>query len=89
MKHAFTDNKTNSQIIVGYETDGPDWRLSIADNGVGKSNDVPTKAGLGTNIVNALARQLNARVEVVSSVGGTTLSVVHTAPLHATEGPSS
>ena len=48
--------------------DGTDWMLSIADNGVGKSvkgaSDV--KAGLGTSIVQALAKELDASVEIAT-----------------------
>jgi chemotaxis protein methyltransferase CheR len=55
--------------------------LSIADNGVGKKpNDdvLQAKGGLGTSIVQALAQQLAARVEVTTSANGTTLALHHT-----------
>ena len=46
---------------------------------MGKSPDgaVDVKAGLGTSIVQALAKELDARVEVVSGRGGTTISISH------------
>jgi two-component sensor histidine kinase len=35
------------------------------------------KSGLGTSIVNALAQQLDAKVEVLCGAGGTAVSVSH------------
>jgi two-component sensor histidine kinase len=48
------------QQIVTYEVTGTDWKLSIADNGMGKPKCGSPKVGLGTSIVNALANQLDA-----------------------------
>src|SRR5258707_13931432 len=44
------------------------WKLSVADNGIGKRTYAfaQARAGLGTSIVKALAQQLDARVEVSS-----------------------
>ncbi len=52
-------------VDVTYEIDGTDWKLAIADNGVGKSTQAGTDgdAGLGTTIVKSLAKQLGATVE--------------------------
>ena len=63
--------------MVSYEINGADWKLSVSDNGVGVSTGdwPPAKTGLGTAIVNALAAQLNARVDTVSGPTGTTISV--------------
>ena len=79
LKHAFPDNKTNRQIAVGFDVAGTNWKLSVADNGIGAPVGVfaQAKAGLGTSIVNALAQQLEARVEVLSGPQGTTVSVAH------------
>lgn len=79
LKHAFPQAHTDGRIVVAYDTNGSDWTLSIADNGVGKPPDgaVDVKAGLGTSIVQALAKELDARVDVVSSRGGTTISISH------------
>ena len=81
LKHAFPSGKQDGRIVVAYEIDGSNWKLSIADNGAGKPVNGPAvaKAGLGTSIVNALAQQLDAHVEVVSGPGGTTVAVVHAA----------
>jgi two-component sensor histidine kinase len=57
------------------------WKLSIADNGIGRPDGVfaQAKTGLGTSIVKALAHQLGAQVETVASPKGTTVSVTHAA----------
>ncbi len=81
-KHAFRSGKMDGQIVVAYESTGAAWKLSIADNGMGIAIPVflGTKAGLGTSIVNALAQQLDAQVDVVSSERGTKVSITHTHP---------
>ena len=40
LKHAFPGDKTKGQITVTYSRAGTDWKLSIADNGAGKSEGV-------------------------------------------------
>jgi two-component sensor histidine kinase len=78
LKHAFPD-KRSGRIIVDYRTRGSDWTLSVNDDGVGfPQNSENAKAGLGTSIVQALARQLDAHVDVSSKSSGTTISIVHT-----------
>ena len=55
------------------------WTLSVGDNGVGMPEDpANAKPGLGTGIVEALARQLNARVRVSDGKPGTDVSIIHT-----------
>ena len=56
-----------------------DWRLTISDNGIGKP-DVKaseSKGGLGTSLVQALAKQLDARVDIASDDHGTAVSLTH------------
>ncbi len=79
LKHAFPGDKTAGHIIVGYETAGSDWKLSVSDDGIGKPDGVfaQPKSGLGTGIVKALSQQLKAKVETESGHGGTTVSVTH------------
>src|SRR6202451_1161360 len=80
LKHAFPDgNKSDHQITVRFEVAGSNWKLSVADNGIGAPVGVfaQAKSGLGTSIVNALAQQLEARVDVLSSPQGTNVSVTH------------
>jgi two-component sensor histidine kinase len=63
---------------VTYEISGTDWKLSVSDNGVGKSDaTVRSKGGLGTGIIKALAKQLDAQVETLTGPRGTTVSVTH------------
>lgn len=78
LKHAFNAKTTDGQITVSYDVSGTDWKLSVADNGVGRPDGVfaQPKTGLGTGIVNALAEQLNAKVETLSGPQGTTVSVI-------------
>jgi two-component sensor histidine kinase len=65
-------------IKVDYQPRGPNWALSVGDNGVGMpAEPQQAKAGLGTSIVEALARQLNAHVSVAAAKPGTTVSVAH------------
>ncbi len=80
LKHAFPRADTKGQIIITYQINGTDWELSVADDGVGKQDGVfaQAKTGLGTGIVKALARGLDAKVETLSGTGGTTVSVTHT-----------
>jgi two-component sensor histidine kinase len=78
LKHAFPDNRPG-KILVDYQSQGPNWRLSVADDGVGMpSGPAKAVAGLGTSIVEALARQLHAGVRVADAKTGTAVSIVHT-----------
>lgn len=79
LKHAFTPETKDGKIAVSYEVSGTDWRLSVVDNGVGKPDGVfaQPKTGLGTGIVKALAKQLDANVETLSGSRGTTVSITH------------
>jgi two-component sensor histidine kinase len=79
LKHAFPQNKTDGRIVVAYDTSGSGWTLSIADNGVGKPHEgaADAKSGLGTSIVQALAKELDASVNFVSDPHGTTVSITH------------
>jgi two-component sensor histidine kinase len=36
LKHAFNVDTKDGQITVSYQVSGTDWKLSVADNGVGK-----------------------------------------------------
>ena len=81
LKHAFPDgSKSDHKITVRFEVAGSNWKLTVADNGIGAPVGVfaHAKSGLGTTIVNALAQQLDAKVEVLSGVGGTAVSISHT-----------
>ena len=79
LKHAFPGDKVEGQIIVAYDVEGTNWKVSVSDNGIGKPDNVfaQPKTGLGTGIVKALAQQLDAKVETLSGPGGTTVSIIH------------
>jgi two-component sensor histidine kinase len=77
LKHAFPGDRAGG-IIVSYKSKDADWVLTVADDGVGMPRGPATpKPGLGTSIVEALARQLGADVELASSQAGTRVSVAH------------
>ena len=77
LKHAFPGGRCGV-ITVGYKAQGPNWTLSVADDGVGMPTDAASATpGLGTSIVEALANQLQARVQVTGGHPGTTVSIVH------------
>jgi two-component sensor histidine kinase len=79
LKHAFPPDTKHGQVTVAYEAAGTDWKLSVIDDGIGRPDGAfaQTKTGLGTTIINALAHQLDAQVEVVSGSLGTTVSINH------------
>jgi two-component sensor histidine kinase len=79
LKHAFPTDKNEGRIVIAYDVDGTNWKLSVADNGVGKPDGVfgQSKTGLGTGIVKALAQQLGAKVETLADPAGTTVSITH------------
>jgi PAS domain S-box-containing protein len=85
LKHGFPGGSANGsgggEILVRYEADEANWRLSVSDNGVGLQQDGSYRghAGLGTTIVEALAHQLKARVEKVDQMPGVAVSIIHTA----------
>jgi two-component sensor histidine kinase len=77
LKHAFPGGRLG-KIEVEYQSRGPNWTLSVADNGVGMPKDKGSSTpGLGTSIVEALANQLSAHVQVADAHPGTIVSVVH------------
>ncbi len=77
LKHAFSDGRKGA-IMVDYHAHGDQWTLTVSDDGVGFPTDpASAKPGLGTSIVEALARQLGARVEITHDRPGTSVSIVH------------
>ena len=79
LKHAFPADKSDGRIVIAYDVDGTNWKLSVADNGAGRPDGVfaQSKTGLGTGIVKALAHQLGAKVETLADTAGTTVSITH------------
>ena len=79
IKHAFNGTTKDGQITVAFDVSETDWKLSVTGNGIGNPAVVfaQPKTGLGTGIVNALAKQLDAKVETLSGPRGTSVSVTH------------
>lgn len=77
IKHAFPDHRRGT-IKVTYQAKGDEWTLTVADDGVGMIKEPATaKAGLGTSIIGALARQLRASIVVTDAKPGVQISIVH------------
>ena len=80
-KHAFVGNEAAVLVVVTYEAAETSWRLTVSDNGIGTPegqwDSHKPHPGLGTIIVAALAKQLDARAEVTSSGRGTLVSITH------------
>jgi len=77
VKYAFPVSRADAQILVTYEVDDTDWKLIVSDNGVGKTASIADgdATGLGTAIVQALVKQLNAVIEDQSHMAGTKISI--------------
>lgn len=77
LKHAFPEQK-QGKITIDYRSEGKAWRLSVTDDGVGMcKGGNKAKPGLGTGIVNALAKQLRARVGIADAIPGTAFTLDH------------
>ena len=76
IKHAFPKEAAGGNITVSFKSDAGAWLLSVSDNGSGMPEGENRGApGLGTGIVEALSRQLDARVTVVDANPGTRVEV--------------
>jgi two-component sensor histidine kinase len=81
IKHAFPDQTTGGKITVSFAEDEGDWLLSVSDNGAGMPvGKKLAKPGLGTGIVEALSKQLEASVTVLEANPGTRVEVRHGQP---------
>ncbi len=79
LKHAFP-NERHGRITVECTFPGPNWALIVTDNGVGAPTDGrDVRTGLGTSIVQALATELGATVEVGPAYPGTRVTIARTA----------
>ncbi len=77
LKYAFPDGR-RGRITIDYNFHGPNWILCVRDDGVGMPTaGEPVRTGLGTSIVQALAQQLHATVEVHPERPGTKVSIEH------------
>lgn len=76
LKHAFPDSR-GGLVDVSYRVDRQDWSLTVTDNGIGRHAASPdAKVGLGTSIVEALAKQLNAHIVISEASPGAKISVI-------------
>ena len=77
LKHAFPGHR-RGRILVEYRSQASSWTLTVSDDGVGMpTGPVAANVGLGTTIVEALARQLKADARVSDARPGTSVSIVH------------
>ncbi len=77
LKHAFPGGRPG-KITVDYNFHGPNWILCVRDDGVGMpASSLSLRQGLGTSIVQALAKQLHASVVVTPELPGTKTTIEH------------
>jgi len=78
LKHAFPDER-EGQIDVDYRAHGDGWTLMVCDDGVGlPAGANAPKPGLGTGIIQALANQLGAVIDIADARPGARVSIVCT-----------
>ena len=70
LKHAFPGRRRGA-ITIAYGSRPTGWVLSVGDDGVGMARDaIGAKSGLGTIIIESLAKQLHAVVRVADAHPG-------------------
>ena len=74
LKHAFPEQQ-GGKIAVAYAATGAEWTLTVTDDGVGMP--AAGMPGLGSGIVEALAKQLEADVAITDAGPGTRVSISH------------
>jgi PAS domain S-box-containing protein len=77
VKYAFPEARKAARIRITFEKTNSDWKLTVSDNGVGRRRKKPLhhSTGLGTALVAALSKQLDAQVSEVSSSKGLSVDV--------------
>jgi two-component sensor histidine kinase len=77
LKHAFPEHRAG-KITVDFQSRSPNWTLSVSDDGVGMPAEAAQRRpGLGTSIVQALAKQLQAVVGINPASPGTRVAITH------------
>ena len=77
LKHAFPGDRSG-KIVVDYRSDNTKCSMSVSADGVGISSDPKfSKPGLGTGIVAAMAKQLDATFTTVAGNPGTKVAITH------------
>ena len=75
VKHAFPQHRRGA-INIDYHSEGKNWKLSVKDDGVGiAGGETDAKPGLGSGIIDALARQLRGRILMRDASPGTKFSM--------------
>ena len=79
IKYAFADDKSVGLIVVTYDEDEMNWRLTVSDYGIARpENEIKdVTPGMGMNIIDAIAKQLDGCVKITRACHGTTVSVTH------------
>lgn len=78
LKHAYTGDDPAGAITVDYASRSPGWVLTVSDDGIGMPRDhTAAKGGLGTGIVDALSRHVQATVTITGANPGTRVSIIH------------
>ena len=77
IKYAFPQPRKSARIRVTFEKANADWKLTVSDNGVGRVPSTAPKisTGLGTALIGALAKQLNAQITEPATAKGLTVEV--------------
>ena len=76
IKHAFPDQVSGGKIAVSFTDEGGAWLLSVSDNGVGMPvSGERGQPGLGTGLIEALSKQLDATVTVLDANPGTRVEI--------------
>jgi two-component sensor histidine kinase len=77
LKHAFPEQR-RGKICVDYRSEEGKWTLIVTDDGIGMPLGANRpKPGLGTGIVEALAKQLRGRIQFAAALPGTAFTLVH------------
>jgi chemotaxis protein methyltransferase CheR len=76
VKHAFP-GRSSGRILVNYQAAGGRWGLSITDDGIGlpAQADDGSSDGLGSGIIEVLARQLGAAIRSTTPSGHNDLDI--------------
>ncbi len=85
LKHAFPQSR-GGLITVSYRLEPEGWTLSVTDDGVGMPSEAPAaSAGLGTSIIDGLAKQLDAKVAYTDAGPGLMVALRMVRPPAAVE----
>ena len=77
LKYAFPNQRPGT-IAIDYRSLGPNWQLSVKDDGVGMPiGENKPKPGLGTGIIAAISRQLGSAVRIVDGNPGAAVTLVY------------